>query len=148
MSEVNEMVQEVATSGISRRHFVQGAAAVAAGAALPMTGVLGSSVVGAAPTVLRVAIGKIANAPTPFSTNDAGSLQILANAGEYLSWSNSRNELTPRVAESWKASAGGKIWTFKIRQGITFHDGSALTADDVVWTFKGHLDPANKSNAA
>ena len=98
MSEVNEMVQEVATSGVSRRHFVQGAAAVAAGAALPMTGVLGSSVVGAAPTVLRVAIGKIANAPTPFSTNDAGSLQILANAGEYLSWSNDKSEIVPRVA--------------------------------------------------
>ncbi|TRZ72544.1 MAG: twin-arginine translocation signal domain-containing protein, partial [Actinobacteria bacterium] len=43
MSEVNEMVQEVATAGISRRHFVQGAAAVAAGAALPMTQILGGS---------------------------------------------------------------------------------------------------------
>ncbi len=148
MSEVNEMVQEVATAGVSRRHFVQGAAAVAAGAALPMTGALGSSVVGAAPSVLRVAIGKIANAPTPFSTNDAGSLQILANVGEYLSWSNDKSEIVPRVAESWKASAAGKTWTFKIRPGITFHDGSALTAQDVVWTFKSHLDPANKSNAA
>ena len=43
MSEVNEMVQEVATAGISRRHFVQGAAAVAAGAALPMTQILGGA---------------------------------------------------------------------------------------------------------
>ena len=148
MSEVNEMVQEVATAGVSRRHFVQGAAAVAAGAALPMAGALGSSVASAAPSVLRVAIAQIQFAPTPFNTNDGGSLQTLCNVGEYLSWSDDKNELSPRVAESWKASAGGKIWTFKIRQGITFHDGSPLTADDVVWTFKGHLDPANKSNAA
>ena len=148
MSSVEQTTEMVSTSKFSRRHFIQGAAVAGAGVALPMTGALGSSVAGAAPTSLRVAIGKIANAPTPFSTNDAGSLQILANAGEYLSWSNNRNELSPRVAESWKASAGGKVWTFKIRQGITFHDGSALTADDVVWTFKSHLDPANKSNAA
>ncbi len=148
MSAVEQTTEMVSTSKFSRRHFIQGAAVAGAGVALPMTGALGSSVAGAAPTSLRVAIGKIANAPTPFSTNDAGSLQILANAGEYLSWSNDKNELSPRVAESWKASAGGKIWTFKIRQGITFHDGSAVSADDVVWTFKSHLDPANKSNAA
>jgi peptide/nickel transport system substrate-binding protein len=148
MSAVEQTTEMVSTSKFSRRHFIQGAAVVGAGVALPMTGALGSSVAGAAPTSLRVAIGKIANAPTPFSTNDAGSLQILANVGEYLSWSNDKNELSPRVAESWKASAGGKIWTFKIRQGITFHDGSAVSADDVVWTFKSHLDPANKSNAA
>ena len=148
MSAVEQTTEMVSTSKFSRRHFIQGAAVAGAGVALPMTGALGSSVAGAAPTTLRVAIGKIANAPTPFSTNDAGSLQILANVGEYLSWSNDKSEIVPRVAESWKASAGGKIWTFKIRQGITFHDGSALTADDVVWTFKSHLDPANKSNGA
>lgn len=148
MSAVEQTTEMVSSSKFSRRHFIQGAAVAGAGVALPMSGALGSSVVGAAPTTLRVAIGKIANAPTPFSTNDAGSLQILANAGEYLAWSNDKNELAPRVSESWKASAGGKIWTFKIRSGITFHDGSPLTADDVVWTFKSHLDPANKSNAA
>jgi peptide/nickel transport system substrate-binding protein len=140
--------ETVSTSQFSRRHFIQGAVVAGAGAALPMSGLFGNSVAGAAPTALRVAIGKIANAPTPFSTNDAGSLQILANVSEYLSWSNDKNELVPRVAESWKASAGGKTWTFKIRQGIKFHDGSSLSADDVVWTVKSHLDPANKSNTA
>lgn len=149
MSSSGESYNEsVSMSKFSRRHFIQGAAATGVGMALPMSGLLGNSVAGAAPTTLRVAIAKIQNAPTPFSTNDGGSLQTLCNVGEYLSWSNDKNELVPRVAESWKASAGGKIWTFKIRQGITFHDGSALTADDVVWTFKSHLDPANKSQAA
>ncbi len=149
MSNLGESYNEsVSMSKFSRRHFLQGAAVAGVGVALPMSGLLGNSVAGAASTTLRVAIGKIANAPTPFSTNDAGSLQILANVGEYLSWSNDNSELVPRVAESWKASEGGKIWTFKIREGITFHDGSALTAEDVVWTFKSHLDAANKSNAA
>jgi peptide/nickel transport system substrate-binding protein len=148
MSVVEQSAAEtVSTSKFSRRHFIQGAAVAGAGMALPLSGALGSSVAGAAPTTLRVAIAKIQNAPTPFSTNDGGSLQTLCSVAEYLSFSDAKGELAPRAAESWKASAGGKIWTFKIRQGITFHDGSALTADDVVWTFKSHLDPANKSQA-
>ena len=35
------------------------------------------------------------------------------------------------VAESWQASKDGLTYTFKIRQGIQFHDGSVLTAKDV-----------------
>jgi peptide/nickel transport system substrate-binding protein len=38
------------------------------------------------------------------------------------------------VAESWSASPDAKIWTFKLRKGVTFHDGSELTAEDVVFS--------------
>ena len=66
MSAVEQTTEMVSTSKFSRRHFIQGAAVAGAGVALPMSGALGSSVAGAAPRTLRVAIGKIANAPTPF----------------------------------------------------------------------------------
>jgi len=36
--------------------------------------------------------------------------------------------------ESWTPNSAADVWTFKIRQGVTFHDGSPLTADDVVYT--------------
>jgi peptide/nickel transport system substrate-binding protein len=39
------------------------------------------------------------------------------------------------------------VWTFKIRQGVKFHNGAALTADDVVYTFKLQTNPAGKSAA-
>jgi len=39
------------------------------------------------------------------------------------------------------------VWTFNIRQGVKFHDGSPLTADDVVYTFQQLSDPKNASNA-
>ncbi|MGI4795135.1 MAG: ABC transporter substrate-binding protein, partial [Janthinobacterium lividum] len=38
-----------------------------------------------------------------------------------------------------------KVWTVKLRRGITFHDGKAFTADDVIYTLKRHLDPATGS---
>lgn len=41
-----------------------------------------------------------------------------------------------------------KTWTVKLRSGVTFHDGKALTADDVVYSLKRHLDPAVGSKVA
>jgi peptide/nickel transport system substrate-binding protein len=39
------------------------------------------------------------------------------------------------------------VWTFKIRQGVKFHNGQALTADDVVYTYQLHTNPKGGSNA-
>jgi len=54
----------------------------------------------------------------------------------------------PWLAESWTANDKATEWTFKVRQGVKFHDGSPLTADDVVYTFRRLLDPETKSPAA
>ncbi len=45
-------------------------------------------------------------------------------------------QLTPVLAESWTPSEDGKIWTFKLRQGITFHDGTPFNAESVAATAK------------
>ena len=147
MSEVNEMVQEVATSGISRRHFVQGAAAVAAGTALPMTQILGGSSVSAAGKVFRYASQAQEGPAAPWMTK-GGTLGILNAVGAWLIDVAPSGELVPSIATKWKGSNAGMTWTFTIRTDAKFHDGSALTADDVVYTFKSHLDPANKSQSA
>ncbi len=56
--------------------------------------------------------------------------------------------LTPRpaLAESWQQE-GAKVWTFKLRRGVTFHDGKPLTAEDVVFSLNRHKDPATASRA-
>jgi peptide/nickel transport system substrate-binding protein len=41
----------------------------------------------------------------------------------------------PALAESWTTSGDGKIWTFKLRQGVKWHDGTEFTADDVIFTY-------------
>jgi peptide/nickel transport system substrate-binding protein len=41
----------------------------------------------------------------------------------------------PELAESWETSKDGTVWTFKLRQGVKFHDGQELTSADVRFTF-------------
>jgi peptide/nickel transport system substrate-binding protein len=51
---------------------------------------------------------------------------------------NDKLEPQPELAESFEANSDATEWTFKIRKGVTFHDGSPLTADDVIYTMNRH----------
>jgi peptide/nickel transport system substrate-binding protein len=42
----------------------------------------------------------------------------------------------PGLAESWSVDDTGLVWTFKIREGITFHDGTPCTAEEIAWSLK------------
>lgn len=53
----------------------------------------------------------------------------------------------PSLAESWSPSADAKVWTFKIRKDVTFHDGKPLTVPDVVATLERHADKKSQSGA-
>ncbi len=53
----------------------------------------------------------------------------------------------PDLAVSWTASEDLKEWTFKLRDGVKFHHGRTLDADDVVATIRRILDPATGSRA-
>ena len=48
----------------------------------------------------------------------------------------------PELAESWKIEEGGKRITFKLRQGVQFHDGTPFDAAAVKWNIDRRLDPA------
>jgi len=51
------------------------------------------------------------------------------------------NEIVGGLAESWELSDDGLMWTIKLRDGVKFHDGTPLTADDVVFTMERTQDP-------
>jgi peptide/nickel transport system substrate-binding protein len=58
----------------------------------------------------------------------------------------SRNfEAQPELAESWEPSPDAKVWHFKLRKGVEFHDGKTLDADDVVYSMNRHLGPDSVS---
>lgn len=97
----------------------------------------------------KIVVGSIAPGEKldPLFANSHGAQVIFGSVGDFLAWSNENLVLEPRIAESWKANADASVWTFQIRQGVKFHDGSALTAKDVAATFQRLSDPAMKSNA-
>ena len=85
----------------------------------------------------------------PHSQNEG--LNIVANLWVYdgLLRYNEKFEITPALATSWE-QVSPTVWRFKLREGVKFHDGSAFTADDVVFSINRALAPSSqfKSYAA
>ncbi|GAA1946033.1 ABC transporter substrate-binding protein [Agromyces allii] len=72
---------------------------------------------------------------------DYADNQVLANVCESLLRLNPDYTLTPGLAESFERPTP-TTWVYTIRDGVTFHDGTPLTAADVVASMSRHLDPA------
>jgi len=51
----------------------------------------------------------------------------------------------PDLATSFEPNSDATEWTFKLREGVTFHDGSAFGADDVVWSMNRHIGDESTS---
>ncbi|MEM6357371.1 MAG: ABC transporter substrate-binding protein, partial [Pseudomonadota bacterium] len=66
----------------------------------------------------------------------------------YLTEIDENNALAPEIAESWEATPDAKQWVFKIRKGVTFHNGKDVTPEDVVASLNYHRGPDAKSAAA
>ncbi len=90
------------------------------------------------PAVLKVAATANITTWDPVKSFSTEAL-YLANFYEPLLRVNppgASEPLTPVLAESWTSSPDGLTWTFKLRAGVTFHDGEALTADAVKQSFE------------
>lgn len=68
---------------------------------------------------------------------------IMRNVFETLVTQNSKFQPTPMLAESIEKSEDGKTYTFHLRQGVKFHNGSEMTADDVVASMNRWIELAN-----
>ncbi|MCG3208869.1 MAG: HTH-type transcriptional regulator SgrR [Anaerolineae bacterium] len=84
----------------------------------------------------------------PHTVSSYSSYQILNNVLETLTAYDDNLNLIPWLAESWSRSDDGLTWTFKLRQGVKFHNGREMTAADVKWSFDRLLDPATGAGNA
>ena len=85
----------------------------------------------------------------PHTVSSYSSYQILNNVVETLTFYDDNLNLIPWLAESWERSEDGLTWTFKLREGVKFHNGREMTAEDVKWSFDRLLDPeTGAGNAA
>ena len=72
--------------------------------------------------------------PTADATASIDSM-MTQNVFESLTTVAENGEVQPNLATSWEVSEDGLTYTFKLAEGVTFHDGSALDAEDVVYSF-------------
>ena len=70
----------------------------------------------------------------PHSQNESPTIAMNGQIYESLITRDANLKLQPELATSWEAGADG--WTFKLREGVKFHDGSDFTAEDVVFSFE------------
>lgn len=101
---------------------------------------LAPAVAVAAPKSLTVAIPGDFPSMNPSKDSSLLGLNYRLNVYDQLTEIQRDGGIKPRLATEWSASNDLTVWTFKIRQGVTFHDGTPLTAEDVHWTIRLILD--------
>ena len=79
----------------------------------------------------------------PINVTDGESIRVTHNVFETLLEYDQNLELQPKLATEYSSSEDGLIWTFKLREGVKFHDGTDFNAEAVVFNFDRWMDPEN-----
>jgi peptide/nickel transport system substrate-binding protein len=148
-AEILHLQALLANRTISRRAFMGRAAA------LGLTTALATSLAsGAAKAAEPKKGGLMKLAMGHGSTSDTYDPALITNGFEWvLTYAivntlvelSADGKLVPALAESWETSDDATQWTFKLRNGVEFHDGRSLTAKDVVASFNYHRGEESKS---
>jgi peptide/nickel transport system substrate-binding protein len=97
----------------------------------------GTGATGTPGGIIRVAVQKPAGPLDPINMQDLGTYGVVAQCFEFLTTLGD-SEMSPGVgpglAESWEPNEDGSVWTFNLRQGVTWHDGTDFTSADVAAT--------------
>ena len=144
--------------GISRRSFLKGAAALCGAAAVgsPILSACGGSSGSASSASPSAAEspkrgGHIRSGVTGGSTKDSLDVAVayLTEPQIAMSWQlydallgfDPEHKLINLLAESWEANSDATQYTVKLKQGLEFHNGKTVTADDVIFTYERVLNP-------
>jgi peptide/nickel transport system substrate-binding protein len=84
----------------------------------------------------------------PSTFEDQGGLETGGICGEFLTRIAHGTSLIPELAVSWKPNGDATVWTFKLRPGVKFHTGQAMTSADVVATWKTLTSPGSQALSA
>ena len=95
-----------------------------------------------AATTLVVGRGADANSLDPPESQSFEAIKCADWSFEGLvRFEGNSHKIVPALATSWSVSEDGLTWTFKLRQGVKFHDGTDFNADAVVFSFERQRDP-------
>ncbi len=85
--------------------------------------------------LLRVSFANVPYMDPAVGSDEASSVYFL-NVYDTLVYPNKDGTVRPHVAEKWEVSGDGMTWTFTLRQGVKFHSGRELKAEDVVFSLR------------
>jgi peptide/nickel transport system substrate-binding protein len=140
------MTNLILPRGITRRGLLQGAAAVGAAALILPASLRAAAAEPKKGGVFRIGIGHGSSTDgyDPGLWDQLYVQTFAAARHNYLIEIAADGTLAPEIAESWD-SADGMVWVFKIRQGLSFHSGKPVTADDVLASLNHHRGEASTS---
>jgi peptide/nickel transport system substrate-binding protein len=84
----------------------------------------------------------------PQKTSGTLTFQVTTSISDTLVEPDEKGRIVPALAESWTLSGDGRLWTFRLRRGVSFHDASPLTSKDVKASFLRIKNPATASPKA
>ena len=164
-----DLVESYAQGKVSRRNFIRrgtiiglsmpfigavisacgdddddGAGGTTGTGATPGTGTTtGTAGAGQQGGIIRIAYQTPAATLDPIAMQDLGAYGLTAQSFEFLATLGDDGELAPGLAESWEPNEDGTVWTFTLRQGVKWQDGSDFTSADVAATMDRLVVAAN-----
>jgi peptide/nickel transport system substrate-binding protein len=157
-----DLVESYAKGRLSRRQFLQRGSVI--GLSVPFMGAViaacgsdenGTSTGGGGSPaklktggVLKVANQKPSGPVDPVAMDNLGAYTVASIPLEYLCGPGEGVALAPMLAESWKPNADGTVWTFSLRKGVKWHDGTPFTSADVVATLDRLAEAGLKASLA
>jgi len=149
-TELDHLAALAGKGRISRRDFLGRAAALGVSAALATT--LAGRAFAATPVkggIIKAGLqgGESTNSLDPALNLSQVTFSFCKQWGEFLVRLTPNGGVENLIAQEIGPSADAKTWTMKIRDGIEFHNGKSVTADDVAATLERHADEKSKSGA-
>ncbi|MBQ6395558.1 MAG: hypothetical protein IJH87_04365 [Atopobiaceae bacterium] len=127
---------------LDRRSFLKMLAATTADAPVLTLGLTGCEGSGATGDMETITIGMTADIDSmdPAKAESAATRELLFNVYEGLVKPDTEGNLNPTVAADFSVSPEGDIYSFVLREGVKFHDGSTVTAEDVKYSIERYRD--------
>ncbi|MCG7519315.1 ABC transporter substrate-binding protein [Ruegeria sp. Ofav3-42] len=149
--QLTHMAGQVTAGKLTRREFMGKAAALGVSAAMAST-MFADAARAAGPKKggdLKFGLqgGNSTDSLDPATYASSVPFQTGRQFGDTLVEVAPDGSIEPRLAESVEGSADAKVWTFKLRQGVEFHNGKTMTSEDVLKTMERHSNEDSKSGA-
>lgn len=120
-------------------------AVLAASAMVPLAALVSTPPAQAATNTLVILQSAAPVSLNPVQENDWNSRESIGYMYDPLMYQGPNNSMTPALATSWKPSKNNMVWTFQLRKGVTFQDGTPWNAKAAVFNFNLEMQQTSKN---